>query len=378
MPASAQIREPVPLARGIASSPWRLLSRGERATAAFMFGGIGVASFILLVATWLLLGAGPTFATLAGTLLVAYTLGLRHAVDADHIVAIDNVTRKLLQQGKRPVTVGMWFSLGHSTVVAGLVMAVVLGARWLLQNTGYRGVFGLVGTGISGAFLFLIGLVNLIIFFELYRMFQGVQHGQLESELLEQQLNRRGFLNRLFGGLFRIVNEPWQMYVVGLLFGLGFDTATEVLLLGTAAGLSVTSGAALPIWDLLLLPALFAIGMIAVDAANGLAMRLAYGWTLRKPIRRLYYNLTLTILSVLVAFFIAGLELISVVARELNFSGPVWSSLSILDFTTVGIAIVAIFVGTWVFAIAYYRYRGYDREATGPPPVEPGPIGRSG
>jgi nickel/cobalt transporter (NiCoT) family protein len=313
--------------------------------------------------------------------VLSYTLGLRHGVDADHISAIDNTTRKLLQQQRRPLTVGTWFSLGHSTIVVGMIVALVVGFDFVSHTYGtFATVGSFVGTVISGAFLWIIGLINLVIVLEIYRIFQGLRAGRLSEEALEEQLNKRGFMNRYFGRLFGIVNRPWQMYPVGVLFGLGFDTASEVTVIALTLGLS-TGVAPVPVWTALLMPFLFTCGMVAVDTTDGIAMRYAYGWAFLKPIRKVYYNLTITIISVLVAFVIGGLEVLTVVAGELGLSGPFWGSLNAVNGETaweyVGFGIIALFLVTWVVAMAIYRHRRYEEIGFAPRSSEPSTSDRS-
>jgi len=307
--------------------------------------------------------------------VLSFTLGLRHGVDADHISAIDNTTRKLLQQEERPLTVGTWFSLGHSTIVVGMIVTLVVAFDFVNSTYGtFARVGSVLGTVVSGGFLWIIGLINLIIVLEIYRIFQGLRAGRLSEEALEEQLNKRGFMNRYFGRLFRIVNRPWQMYPVGVLFGLGFDTASEVTVIALTLGLS-TGVAPVPVWTALLMPFLFTCGMVAVDTTDGIAMRYAYGWAFLKPIRKVYYNLTITIISVLVAFVIGTLEVLTVVASELGLSGPFWGSLSAVNgeaaWQYVGFGIIALFVVTWLVAMAIYRHRGYE-EIGFPPRIPPG------
>ncbi len=296
---------------------------------------------------------------LAGLGLVAYVFGLRHGVDADHIAAIDNTTRKLMQEGKRPLTVGMWFSLGHSTIVVGLIVSLVLATRTVLgaipalQNVG-----SIVGTTVSGMFLWLIGLINIVIVIEVYHVFRGLREGKLNEAHLEELLNHRGFMNRYFGHLFKLINKPWQIYPIGVLFGLGFDTASEVALIAISVGVGVSS--AVPIWMILVLPLMFTCGMVLVDTSDGVAMNLAYGWAFLKPIRKIYYNLTVTIISVLVAFLIGGVELLQVISSELNMSGGFWGWLGRLDFETMGYGVVGLFVVCWLASIMFYRYKRFD------------------
>jgi nickel/cobalt transporter (NiCoT) family protein len=303
-----------------------------------------------------------------GLAITAYVLGLRHGFDADHIAAIDNTTRKLLNEGKRPLTVGTWFSLGHSTIVCGMIVALVVVTDWISAHFHLFSTVGAVlGTLVSGIFLFVIGIVNAIIVLEVYRMFTGVRDGRLDQKALDDQMNKRGFLNRIFGGFFKVVREPWQIYPIGVLFGLGFDTATEVLIIALAL-LFAASG--VPLWAVLFLPLLFTCGMVLSDTSDGFAMRYAYGWAYNHPIRKLFYNLTLTVISVLVAFAIGGIELLQVISGELGWTGPFWRWLDALNFETVGIGIVVLFLGSWAIAMMIYWAKGYERIGFGGKPAE--------
>ncbi len=303
---------------------------------------------------------GQSYVVLAGLGILAFVLGLQHGVDADHIAAIDNTTRKLLQEGKRPLTVGMWFSLGHSTLVVALIAAFVIatkevaGAIPLFQSTG-----ALVGSLVSGMFLFIIGLTNVVIVRDVYRIFSGLKKGTLSKAELDEELNKKGFMNKKLGKLFKIVQAPWQMYAVGLLFGLGFETASQAALIALGVGLGVTSN--VPIWMILIVPLMFTAGMVLVDTSDGISMRLAYGWAFLKPIRKIFYNLTLTIISVLVAFLVGGIELTQVLSIELGLTGGFWTLLRNLDFEVLGFGIVGIFLTSWLVAMAYYRYKGFDK-----------------
>jgi high-affinity nickel-transport protein len=356
-----------------ASRPGPGLDRAERGAVAALYGAIALATlafFLALVA----IGQDPAYRAFAAVGLLAYVLGLRHGVDADHIAAIDNTTRKLLQEGERPLTVGTWFSLGHSTVVVGLVVALVAAADAIESRLpAFRTAGFLVGTTVSGAFLFLIGLINVVIVVEIYRIFRDLRRGRFRPEELEQQLLKRGFLSRYFGGLFRLIRKPRHIYPVGVLFGLGFDTATEILLIGVAVAFG-TSGPHVPLPYVLLLPALFTAGMVLVDTSQGIGMRLAYGWAFVKPIRTIYYNLTITIISVLVAFLIGGFEMVQIAAAELGLSGGVWGALAGLDFESLGFVVVGVFAAAWLVALAYYRYKRFE-ETTPAPPSAPGPAG---
>jgi nickel/cobalt transporter (NiCoT) family protein len=298
---------------------------------------------------------------LFGLCLAAFVLGLRHGVDADHIVAIDNTTRKLMQEGKRPFTVGTWFSLGHSTVVAALVVGLVLATKELVQTIPILHNSGtIIGTTVSGAFLFVIGAINALIVVGIYRMFQSVRQGELNEAELDELLENRGFLNRYFKGLFRIVQKPWQIYPIGLLFGLGFDTASEIAFLALTVTVGVSSY--IPLWWILILPVMFTLGMVLVDTTDGVTMCMAYGWAFVKPLRKIYYNLTITVISVLVAFAVGGVELLQVLSGELNLQGPAWNWLAGLDFESLGFGIIGIFVVAWAGSLVLWKYKGYDEE----------------
>ena len=289
---------------------------------------------------------------------LAYTFGLRHAVDADHIAAIDNTTRKLMQDGQRPVGVGLFFSLGHSTIVVALSVLLAISAGIVSDIPTLREIGSLVGTSVSAAFLLLIGIINLIVLIDIYRMFRKVSAGgEYSEESLEDFLNNRGLLARLFRPMLRVIRKSWHMYPLGVLFGLGFDTASEVALLGLAA----TSGAShLPIGYILILPALFAAGMSLVDATDGIMMLGAYGWAYVKPIRKLYYNLNITLVSVLIAFLVGGIEVLSIVADRAGLHGGAWDLVTNLDFGLIGVGIVAIFVVSWGLSTLIYRWKRYD------------------
>ena len=319
----------------------------------------GVIAAITIMLIFLATYIGYKYAVLAGLGLVSYVLGLRHAVDADHIAAIDNTTRKLLQQQKRAVTVGMWFSLGHSTIVIALTAALVVATRAVVGAVpGLANGGNVVGTWISGVFLFIIGFINVLIVLDIYRTFKGLKEGRIKGNELDDAVNKNSFMGRTFGKLFKIVNEPWQIYPVGVLFGLGFDTATQVALIAISIGVA---GTGIPFWVVLLLPLLFTAGMVTIDTSDGISMRCAYGWAFLKPIRKIYYNLTITIISVLVAFVIGGIEIVQVVSLEMGLTTGFWGWLANLDFETMGYAIIATFLIAWAIAMAYYRYKGYEK-----------------
>jgi high-affinity nickel-transport protein len=289
--------------------------------------------------------------------VTAFTFGIRHAFDADHIAAIDNTTRKLMAEGKRPLSVGFWFSLGHSTIVFGLCLLLSFGVRALageVENgsSALHQATGVIGLSVSGAFLYLLGIINLVILMGIVKVFRRMRHGHFDEAELEHQLDNRGFMNRLLKGATKAVRKPWHIYPVGILFGLGFDTATEVGLLVLAAG---AAAFALPWYAILVLPILFAAGMSMFDTADGCFMNFAYGWAFAKPIRKIYYNITVTALSVAVALIIGTVELVSVLADQLGIeSGPLaW--IASLDLNFVGFAIVGLFILTWIAALVIWR-----------------------
>jgi high-affinity nickel-transport protein len=301
------------------------------------------------------------YPVLLGTAMLAYTFGLRHAVDADHIAAIDNVTRKLMQEGKRPVGVGLFFSLGHSTVVVGLSIAIVFTTAALQSRfDSFKDLGGLIGTSVSAFFLFAIAIANIVILVAIYRTFQKVRRG---GSFVEQDLDillaGRGLFGRLFRGLFRLIERSWHMYPLGFLFGLGFDTATEVGLLGISA-----AGAAkgLSIWSILVFPALFTAGMTLLDTTDSILMLGAYGWAFVKPIRKLYYNLTITAVSVVVALLIGGIEALGLIADKLRLEGGFWDFIGALNdnFGLIGYLIIGVFLAGWVISAVIYRLNRYD------------------
>ncbi len=296
-----------------------------------------------------------------GTALLAYGFGLRHAVDADHIAAIDNVTRKLMQAGKRPVSVGLFFALGHSTVVilaaAGLAATATMLSSHFEQ---FKSVGGVIGTLVSALFLFVIAAANLIILRSVWRTYRHVRNGgRYVDEDFDILLNSRGLLARLFRPLFRLVTTSWHMFPLGFLFGLGFDTATEVALLGISA---TQAAQGVSIWSIMAFPALFAAGMSLIDTTDGVLMLGAYNWAFVKPIRKLYYNLTITFVSVVVAFLIGGIEALGLIADQLSLSGWFWDGIEALNdnFNSLGFLIIGVFIAAWVGSIIIYRYKGLD------------------
>jgi nickel/cobalt transporter (NiCoT) family protein len=314
----------------------------------------------VLAWVWALI-AFRDYPVLVGTAVLAYTFGLRHAVDADHIAAIDNVTRRLMQERKRPVSVGLFFSLGHSTVVVLASAAIALAAGTLEGRfEPFKLLGGVIGTLVSAAFLFLVAAVNLLILASVYRTFRRVRRGgAFVEEDLNHLLAQRGLLGRLFRPMFRLVTRSWHMYPLGFLFGLGFDTATEIALLGIAAA---EASKGLPIWSIMVFPALFTAGMSLIDTTDGILMLGAYGWAFTKPIRKLYYNLTITFVSVLVAVLVGGIEVLGLLADQLKLEGPFWGLVGALNenFGSLGYLIIAIFAGSWLISIAVYRLGRFD------------------
>ncbi len=297
-------------------------------------------------------GSNPALAGL-GTL--AYTFGLRHAFDADHIAAIDNTTRKFLQDGKRPLGVGFFFSLGHSTIVLSLVTGLAVAAQTVNSRIpSFQHWGGAVGTGVSGTFLWIIGALNLVVLLDVIRIFREMRTGSYDQERLEQRLLERGLMNRFFlGRISQRIRSSWQMYPLGVLFGLGFDTATEVGLLAISAGVATHH---VPFTGVLALPILFAAGMSLMDTADGAFMSQAYGWAFSNPIRKVYYNITVTTLSVTVALVIGTIELLQVVATRFDGGGGgFWDWLATLDFGRIGYGIVAAFVLTWSISLLVWK-----------------------
>ena len=298
-----------------------------------------------------------------GTALLAYTLGMRHAFDADHISAIDNTTRKLMSEGKRPLAVGFFFSLGHSSVVATLAILLnfgikAVGVQLKDKNSSLHHYTGLIGTTVSGTFLMLIAILNLIILLSIVRVFIEMRRGLYDEEQLEKHLNSRGFLMRFFGPIARQIDSSWKMYPLGILFGLGFDTATEIGLL-VLTGSSVIAG--LPWWAILSLPLFFAGGMSLLDTIDGSFMNFAYGWAFSKPVRKVYYNIVITGLSVAVALFIGGLELLQVFANQLDLTGGLWNYIGSFNLNSAGFIITAIFVLVWVAALIIWKYGSIEK-----------------
>jgi high-affinity nickel-transport protein len=298
---------------------------------------------------------------LLGTAFLAYTLGLRHAVDADHIAAIDNVTRKLMQEGKQPVSVGFFFSLGHSTIVV-VASLIVYSVAALVEHRFdvIKDIGGIIGTSVSSFFLIAIALMNMVILREVWRAFQEVRKGGCYNVQNAEMLTGGGLMARLFRPLFRMLSSPWHMYPIGCLFGLGFDTATEVAVLGISAAAAAKG---LSVGTMAVFPVLFTAGMTLVDTTDGILMVGAYGWAFLAPIRKLYYNLTITFVSVIVALIVGGIEAVGLVKDRLNLSGGFWDYIGSLNdnLGTLGFVIVGVFVLSWVGSVIFYRINGFDR-----------------
>jgi high-affinity nickel-transport protein len=335
---------------------WRMTSMSSvswRVTG--LFGSVAV----LHVVGWgmMLLLVAPRYPVMLGLGGLAYAFGLRHAFDADHISAIDNTTRKLLQEGKKPLGVGFFFSLGHSTVVFLIAVALGFATQFVVTNVisangQLKSVGGLIGTGVSGVFLLVIGIVNLIILLDILRMFRRMRAGEYDRDALEHELVAGGLLTRLFGRLFRLITHSWQMYLVGFLFGLGFDTASEISFLAISAGAAAQH---IPIYALISLPLIFAAGMSLMDTADGAFMSQAYSWAFSNPVRKVFYNLTVTALSVFVALFVGLFELSQLLIQQLHLRGGAWDAIGGMDLGVMGFVIVGAFVVTWAGALVIYR-----------------------
>jgi high-affinity nickel-transport protein len=333
---------------------------GERRRLAGFFGGVG----LLHVAGWGLLfavAAGqPTILALGG---LAYTFGLRHAFDADHIAAIDNTTRKLLQDGRKPVGVGFFFSLGHSTVVFVIAAALGLTVKWIVDGVAgdggqLRSIGGVLGTVVSGGFLVMIGVLNLVILLDILRVYRRLKAGGYDDKSLELDLTAGGLMSRIFGRLFRVIRHSWQMYPIGFLFGLGFDTASEVAILAISAGAAAKG---LPFVAVIALPLIFAAGMSLMDTADGAFMAKAYSWAFTSPIRKVFYNLTMTSLSVFVALFIGMIELMQALIQAFDLKGGVFAAIAGFDLIgRAGYVVVAAFVVAWGAALLIYKARRID------------------
>ncbi|MGH7920007.1 MAG: HoxN/HupN/NixA family nickel/cobalt transporter [Candidatus Dormibacteraceae bacterium] len=338
-----------------ARSSTPVFDRGERRR---LGGFYGVVVLLHVLGFGLLLTFGARYSAFLGLGLLAYTFGLRHAFDADHISAIDNTTRKLLQQGKKPVGVGFFFSMGHSTVVFVIALLLALAVRTIVSSVvsssgSLHDLGGLIGSAVSGLFLIVIGCINLLVLLDVVRVYRRMHGGQYDAGTLQTELVAGGLFTRLFSGLFKFVGASWQMYPVGVLFGLGFDTASEVALLGISAGAAAKG---VSFFTVISLPLLFTAGMSLMDTTDGAFMSKAYAWAFSNPIRKVFYNLTITSLSVFVALFVGLLEVVQILGAMLSAQGGVWSFVNALDFGTVGFVIVTAFAVTWAGAFAYFKW----------------------
>jgi high-affinity nickel-transport protein len=348
----------------------RSLTRQDRRSLGGMAGfilllhviGFGVLFGLVVPQHFQLGGDYPIFTVGVG--ILAYTFGLRHAFDADHIAAVDNTTRKLMQDNtinsapRKPLSVGFWFSLGHSTVVFALAFLLSVGVKALagqVENDGseLHSITGVIGASVSGVFLWILGILNLVILIGVVKVFRDMRHGRYDEQQLEDQLNKRGFMNRFLGGLTRSVRKPWHIYPIGVLFGLGFDTATEVGLLVLAGGAAAFN---LPFYSILVLPILFAAGMCLMDTVDGVFMNAAYGWAFAKPVRKVFYNITITSISVAVALIIGTIELLGVLAEQAKISSGVLAAIADTPLDYAGYGMVILFLLAWLIAIAVWRF----------------------
>jgi high-affinity nickel-transport protein len=368
------------------------LSREDRLALAGMTGfivllhllGFGLLFGVVVPHHYRLGGDHPVFSVGVG--LLAYTFGLRHAFDADHIAAVDNTIRKLMTdnitravegrpQQRKPLSVGFWFSLGHSTIVFTLSFLLCLGVKTLagqLEDGGssLHSVTGVIGASVSGTFLWVLGVLNLVVLVGMLRIFRRLRHGDFDEAELEQQLNKRGFMNRFLNGLTRSVRKAWHIYPVGVLFGLGFDTATEVGLLVLAGGAAAST---LPFWTILVLPVLFAAGMCLMDTIDGVFMNAAYGWAFAKPVRKIFYNLTITAISVAVALIIGTVELVSVITDQAHITSGPLAAIGDVNLDYAGYGIVGLFVAAWLIALAVWRFGRIEQRWTAPVPLVESP-----
>ena len=348
--------------RSLSPADWRSLTGMSGFIVLLHLVGFGLLFGFVTPAHYQLGGDHPVFTVGVGVL--AYTFGLRHAFDADHIAAVDNTTRKLMAdhsaQGveRKPLSVGFWFSLGHSSIVFGLAFLLSVGVKALADpvendSSTLHSVTGVIGASVSGVFLWVLGIVNLMVLLGIMRVFREMRLGRYDEQALEDQLNKRGFMNRILGGLTKSVRKPWHIYPIGVLFGLGFDTATEVGLLVLAGGAAAFN---LPFYAILVLPILFAAGMCLADTVDGVFMNAAYGWAFAKPVRKIFYNITITSISVAVALIIGTVELIGVVADQANITtGPI-AAIAAIPLDYAGYGIVGLFVLAWAVALAVWRF----------------------
>jgi high-affinity nickel-transport protein len=354
--AEQSLNQPLEVARAAVRVRYRWFSPAEKLHLSGLFGFVGL---LHLLGWGLYLHYMVHYPALVGLGFAAYAFGLRHAFDADHIAAIDDTVRYMLQKGKRPLGVGFFFSLGHSTIVLTLAIIIAFAATTVREHLpGLQNGGGILGAGVSGAFLWVIGILNLLVLLDVLKIWQQAKAGTHSHAHLESLLRQRGLLNRLFGGrLQQLMNHSWQMYPLGLLFGLGFDTASEIGLLAMTAGASVGN---LPLPAILSMPILFAAGMSLMDTTDGVLMTKAYNWAFLNPLRKVFYNLTTTALSVAVALVIGTIELLQVMIGVLQLRGGAYDVLAQLDFASLGYVIVAMFLFAWAASVAFWKLQGFE------------------
>ena len=357
------------------------LSRGEWSRMALMFGlilAVNAAGWLIYVAIVMPqhldyrgYGGSKGLGVGLGVALTAWFLGFRHAFDADHISCIDNTTRKLMADGKRPLASGFFFSLGHSSIVVGVGAGITFAARAVFgavvnPSSAYETAGGTAGTVLSASFLYLIAVLNLIVLAGIFRVFRQMRRGSYDEAQLESQLEARGLMYRFFGRFMRSVNHTWQLYFVGLVFGIGFDTATEVLLLAATAYAAIQG---LPYYAVLALPLLFSGGMMLFDTLDGCFMNFAYGWAFAKPVRKVYYNLVVTGLSIGAAFIVGTIEILGVLTDEVHLRGVFWETMATFNINLAGFCIAGMFVVIWVIALAYWRWGNVEQRWSAAVPV---------
>jgi nickel/cobalt transporter (NiCoT) family protein len=344
---------PPKVSRDLTRSEWGRLSGMGLVILVLNVGGWGVFAFAIAPRHFQFKGLGLGL----GVALTAWTLGARHAFDADHISAIDNTTRKLMADGKRPLGTGFFFALGHSSIIIGVGAGLAVAARAVFgavvdPTSGYETFGGVIGTSMAATFLYLIAALNLVVLAGILKVFRGMRQGLYDEEELERQLQARGLMYRFFGRFMRSITKTWHMFFVGVVFGIGFDTATEVLLLAATAA-AATEG--LPWYAVVSLPLLFAGGMTLFDTADGCFMNFAYGWAFAKPVRKVYYNLVITGLSIAVAFFIGTIEILGLLSAELHIHGGFWDFMATFNINKAGFGIAALFLIVWALALAYWK-----------------------
>jgi high-affinity nickel-transport protein len=348
--------------RSLTRADWVSLSGMTAFIVALHLIGFGILLGLVVPKHYHLGGDHPVFTVGVGVL--AYTFGLRHAFDADHIAAVDNTTRKLLgdnvgrEAARKPLSVGFWFSLGHSTIVFALAFLLSVGVKALAGqvedgSSGLHSATGIIGATVSGTFLWILGILNLVVLLQIVRVFRRMRHGEFDEATLEEHLNKRGFMNRFLGGLTKSVRKPWHIYPIGVLFGLGFDTATEVGLLVLAGGAAAFT---LPFYSILVLPILFAAGMCLMDTIDGVFMNAAYSWAFARPVRKVFYNITITAISVAVALIIGTVELVSVLVDQLAITSGPLAAIGSVPLDYAGYGIVGMFVLAWATALAVWRF----------------------